>query len=132
MNWLKILSGIPQAAADYFKRRMEIKHEDRQQERELKRATVERQIELRRQGMADDAAWELESLKIHSTGWKDEFILILLSIPLILVFFPPTAPYVLTGFQILESTPQWYRWLILMIFTAVYGIRVWRRHQSDT
>jgi hypothetical protein len=132
MNLLNILSGIPQAAATYLTRRMEIKAEDRQQERAIKRAQVERQIELVKEGRAADATWELESLKAHASGWKDEFILILLSIPLILVFFPPTAPYVLTGFKILESTPSWYRWLILLIFTAVYGIRIWRRQQSDT
>jgi len=24
-------------------------------------------------------------------------------------------------------TPDWYQWLILSVFAAIYGIRVWRR-----
>ena len=133
MNILsEIITGIVAPVTDYFKRRQEIKAEDRQQERAIQKATVDRQIELIKQGLHADASWELESLRAHASGWKDEFVLIILSIPLILVFVPRTAPYVLQGFEILEKTPLWYRWLILLIFTAIYGIRIWRRQQSDT
>lgn len=133
MSILKtIVGGIVEPVADYFTRRQEIKAEDRQHERAIKAATVERQIELIKAGMHADATWELESLRAHASGWKDEFVLLLLSIPLVLVFFPATAPAVLEGFAILEQTPLWYRWLILLIFTAIYGIRIYRRQQSDT
>lgn len=127
-----IITGVVTPVVDFFKRRQEIKAEDRQQDRAIQKATVERQIALIAQGLHADASWELESLRAHASGWKDEFVLIILSIPLILVFIPKTAPYVLHGFEILETTPQWYRWLILLIFTAIYGIRIWRRQQSDT
>lgn len=133
MKWLKELLGAAAApVADYLKRRQEFKHEERQQERTIRAAAVERQVELIKAGLHADATWELESLKAHSAGWKDEAVLILLSIPLVLVFVPATAAAVLRGFEILAQTPQWYRWLILLIFTAIYGIRIWRRQQSDT
>ena len=72
-----------------------------------------------------DHAWELE--QIRNSGWKDEYVLLLLSIPLPLVFIPYTQDAVLEGFAILETTPDWYRWLMIMICAATYGIRVWRR-----
>lgn len=72
-----------------------------------------------------DSAWEQAS--IANSGWKDEFVLIVLSIPLLLVFVPPLAPAVLQGFAVLDGTPEWYRWLLVMIYAATYGIRVWRR-----
>jgi hypothetical protein len=129
MTFSDIISGIVKPIGSYFEKRQEIKAHDRQQERAIQAATVERQIELIKQGLTGDMQWELEQIK--NSGWKDEWILGLLSIPLILVFIPKTAPYVLQGFQILEQTPEWYRWLVMLIFTAVYGIRLWRR-QADT
>jgi hypothetical protein len=130
MNILNLLSGIPAAAATYFTRKMELKAEERQQAQAIKKALVERQLELIREGMHADASWELEQIK--NSGYKDEWVLFLLSIPLILVFIPKTAPYVMEGFKILEQTPDWYRWLVMLIFTAIYGIRIWRRQQTDT
>jgi len=65
-------------------------------------------------------------IKLDS-GWKDEFVLLLISIPMVLSFIPATVTYVENGFKALALTPDWYQWLILSIFAAVYGIRVWRR-----
>lgn len=124
--------GIGNNVIDYFKKRAEIKATKQLRELELEEATHRRQVELRQQGLTADATWELESLRAHADGWKDELVLIVLVIPLVLCFVPPAAPYVLTGFHILSETPTWFRWLILMIFSAIYGIRVWRRQQSDT
>jgi hypothetical protein len=111
--------GIGNNIVDYYKKKAE-----------LKQALHERKLELIKEGLHADAAWEIEQIK--NSGWKDEFVLILLSIPLIGVFIPKMQPYVLNGFAILETTPAWYRWLILAIFTAIYGIRIWRRQLSDT
>jgi hypothetical protein len=124
--------GVANNVIDYFKKKAEIKATKELRKLELEEATHKRQVELRVQGLTADAAWELESLKAHADGWKDELVLIVLVIPLMLCFIPSTAPYVLTGFHILNQTPPWFRWLIVLIFTAIYGIRVWRRQQSDT
>lgn len=126
----KILGGPVTMVADYFKRRMELKAEARSQERAIRAAQAERQVELIKQGLTADATWELE--QVRSSGWKDEYVLIVLSIPLIMCFIPGLARYVLAGFEVLSATPQWYQWLVLLIFSAVFGIRVWRRQQSDT
>jgi hypothetical protein len=75
-----------------------------------------------------DNNWETQ--QIQNSGWKDEFTLLVLSIPMILVFFPPTAPYIADGFDKLQGTPDWYRWLVIMIYAATWGIRVWRRQSK--
>lgn len=135
--WGKIVQsvvgdGIGTKVVEYLNKRQELKAQKEIRVLELEEATHQRQIELRQQGLTADAAWELESLRAHASGWKDEFVLILLSIPLVLVFIPVTQPYVLEGFNTLQETPQWYRLLILVIFGAIYGVRMWRRQQSDT
>lgn len=101
------------------------KHEQKVQALELEKLRHSKQIELIQTGQQLDNAWELEQIK--NSGWKDEFVLLLLSIPLIMSFIPEMQPYVVEGFAALSTTPEWYQWLILAVFTAVYGIRVWRR-----
>ena len=72
-----------------------------------------------------DHEWEILSIK--NSGYKDEWVLGLVSIPMILSFVPSTQVYVSQGFVVLEGTPEWYRFIVMSIFLAVYGIRWWRR-----
>lgn len=131
LDWIGGLLGkIPEVVGTYFTERQKLKSAEKMRELELKDAIHKRQVDLIAQGLAADATWEVEQIK--NSGWKDEYVLIVLSIPLIGCFVPGLAPYILRGFEILSQTPQWYQWLILLIFAAIYGIRVWRRQQSDT
>jgi len=132
MNILSVLGGIPELIGKYIIRRMEIKAEDRQQERAIKKALVERQISLIEQGLHADMQWELEMAKQAASSWKDEYTLIVVSIPAILCFIPGGASYVAAGFEALEKTPTWYQIAFISIFLATYGIRWWRRSQYDT
>ena len=72
-----------------------------------------------------DHEWELES--IRNSGWKDEWVLVVLSIPMILAFIPFTQPFVMAGFEALENTPLWYRVTVASIYLATFGLRLWRR-----
>lgn len=72
-----------------------------------------------------DHEWEILSLK--NSGYKDEWVLGLVSIPMIMSFVPVLQYYVKVGFDTLEGTPPWYRVTVMTIFFAVYGIRLWRR-----
>ena len=76
-------------------------------------------------GQELDNSWEIEQIK--NSGWKDEAVLVTLLIPLWLCFIPYTVVYVEKGFNALALTPDWYQWLILVIFAAIYGVRIWRR-----
>lgn len=72
-----------------------------------------------------DHEWELESIK--NSGWKDEWVLVILSIPMVLSFIPITQPYVVAGFEALATTPVWYRITVASIYLATFGLRLWRR-----
>lgn len=127
-----ILGTITGPVADYFKRRMEIKAEDRQQDRALKRAQVDRQVELIKEGLHADMSWEMEFAKQAASSWKDEYTLIVVSIPLVMAFVPGLAGYVATGFVAFAATPMWYQIMVQSIFYASWGMRLWRRTQTDT
>ena len=75
-----------------------------------------------------DHEWELAS--IANSGWKDEWVLIVLSIPMILVFIPWTQPFIASGFAALDTTPLWYRTTVMTIYLATFGIRLWRRDMN--
>ena len=133
MNVLKsILGGLAAPVTEYLKRRMELKAEERQQERTIKAAQVERQIELIRQGMTADMNWEMEFARQAGSSWKDEYTLIVVSVPAVLAFIPGFDGYVARGFEALAKTPLWYQGMLVTLFFATVGIRYWRRSQSDT
>ena len=121
----KLIGGAAPKVADYYIKRQELKHQRELAKIEGKIAYEKAKTARAEASEGRDHEWELES--IRNSGWKDEWVLVLLSIPLVLVFIPSTQGYVLEGFRVLDTTPEWYRWLTLMIFAAIYGIRVWRR-----
>jgi len=135
----EIVSGIGKPVSDYFTRRQELKaeqykldSEERLKMHELKMAEVDRRIDLQKQGLTADLNWEMEFARQASSSWKDEYTLIVCSIPAVLAFIPGCDEIVAKGFDALEKTPSWYQLLLLTLFFATVGIRYWRRTQSDT
>ena len=57
------------------------------------------------------------------TSWKDEYLTLLFSVPLILAFLPQTQEAVLKGFETLSKTPDWYMMLVTGIVAGVFGLR---------
>lgn len=121
----KLLGTFSEKAADIYIEKKRLKNAVELERLRGKIAWQEALTRRASESEGRDHEWELES--IRNSGWKDEWVLILLSVPLVLVFIPPMQPYVLAGFEVLAQTPEWYRWLVMLIFTAIYGIRIWRR-----
>lgn len=120
-----VLGDLGGKVVEAISSRSQRKHEQKVQALELEKLRHAKQIELIQSGQKLDNAWELE--QIRNSGWKDEFVLLLLSIPMIMSFIPDMQPYVVAGFDALSKTPSWYQWLILAVFAGIYGIRIWRR-----
>lgn len=120
-----VLGGLGGKVVDAVSARGERKHAQKVKELEIEEARHKTKLEMAMRGQEMDNSWELEQIK--NSGWKDEFVLLLLSIPMVLSFIPATVGYVEDGFGALSQTPDWYQWLILSVFAAIYGIRLWRR-----
>lgn len=121
----KLLGGFGEEVAGYYRDKQRLKHE---RELEKLRGKIEyEKAKTQRASESEGRDHEWESLSIQNSGWKDEWVLVILSIPLVLVFVPWTQETILQGFAALETTPEWFRWLIMLIYTAVFGIRLWRR-----
>lgn len=73
---------------------------------------------------ADNLAdWEKIQAQNAGTSWKDEWLTLLFSIPLILAFIPSMVPYVKDGFAVLEQMPKWYQYALSVIVAASFGVR---------
>lgn len=63
--------------------------------------------------------WEIAALQ--GAGWKDEWLTILISIPLVACWIPQWQPWVVDGFTALQDTPEWFRYLVTVVFAATFG-----------
>ena len=67
--------------------------------------------------------WDLEMAKGSRSSWKDEWLTILFSIPLILAFVPGMEEVVANGFAQLQAMPTWYQYSLGVIVAASFGVR---------
>jgi hypothetical protein len=70
-----------------------------------------------------DGNWENIHANNASSSWKDEWLTLLFSVPLVMAFFPSAVPYVIDGFKALEEMPEWYRVYLGVIMAASFGVR---------
>ena len=68
--------------------------------------------------------WDLAAIKATQNSWKDEWITLLFSIPLILAFCGDWGNNIVqAGFVALETMPAWYQYSLGGIVSASIGIR---------
>lgn len=123
MNWIKSLFGLGEVAGEYLKERQQLKNS-------LKLAKLQGQIDLAAARVQAKIAqqqhiqsWEMQSLNLHSRGWKDEVVLIVILFPYVGSFIPVIQDYIATGFEYLADMPYWAVGLTVTICLAIYGIR---------
>ena len=67
--------------------------------------------------------WDIEMARSSASSWKDEWLVILFSIPLILAFIPGMEGVVKNGFEQLNKMPEWYQYSLGVIVAASFGVR---------
>jgi hypothetical protein len=70
-----------------------------------------------------EVAWEKSMADATDASWKDEFALVVLLAPAILVFIPSMTEYVRTGFEVLNTLPDWYQYLLFIAVSSSFGIK---------
>ena len=84
---------------------------------------IEAETEIVKQQIKGEIDWDVEAIKGSKESWKDEYLTILFSIPLLLCFLPFTVEYVERGFAALAMTPDWYKYTLGVIVSASFGIK---------
>ena len=86
-------------------------------------------VEMAKAGQVIEADWDTNAQKQMQFSWKDEFLMVLLFSPVVMLFASAFLPE--NGFQdkiigavkALEQFPMWYVSMLLGIVAAVYGLR---------
>ncbi|NYZ70085.1 hypothetical protein H0A36_29145 [Endozoicomonas sp. SM1973] len=95
---------------------------NKQHKAELKQAVHQKQLDEIQQG--NISASELDSISIQSRGWKDDFLLIITVLPLVICFVPGMSIYIQDGFDALKaSVPEWYLYALALVFIDTFGFR---------
>jgi len=91
---------------------------------EAKLTTIKAETELKKKQIAGEIEWNVEAIKASNDSWKDEWITLLFSIPLILAFCGDWGrTIVFSGFEALSQAPDWYKYTLGVIVSASFGIR---------
>lgn len=126
MAWYQALLGpIVETVGGLWANRQERKA--RKQELEAEIHT--KKLEYIQEGRIAEVEWN-KTAKLTS-GWIDDYLTIILSLPMILVFFPDLVPHIKAGFAALEETPIWYRSAIAVMISAGFGFKKYADWQMD-
>jgi len=71
---------------------------------------------------AGELDWNQTMAEASNKSWKDEWLTILVSIPLILAF-TGHHDIVMRGFTALEAMPDFYKTAVGVVFAASFGIQ---------
>lgn len=83
------------------------------------------EAEIKKKQLTGEIDWDLAAIKSTENSWKDEWITLLFSVPLVLAFMPFAwaEDLVANGFAALEAMPQWYQISLGGIVSASIGLR---------
>ena len=121
LDVLKLVFGI---GGDWLEGRRKLKQT--KIEAETKVIVARAEAEVTRLGKAQDAeiAWDNNAVNQMAGSWKDEYLTLLLSAPVILAFcgeWGRTAAA--EGFAAISTVPDWYMVAFLTSIAASFGVR---------
>ena len=100
------------------------KMEQKAAESKAKVAKAEAQAQIMLSQATSEADWEKVMAEGSQDSWKDEWLTILFSVPLVLAFCGEWGrDIVADGFSALNAMPDYYRYTLGAIVSASFGIR---------
>lgn len=74
-------------------------------------------------GQAQDYDLDRIAMEQMSSSWKDEILMIIFLVPMVMAFVPGMESYALAGFGVISKMPEWYQYVIIGMVVVVYGMR---------
>ena len=114
-----LIGPIANLAGTWFQNKLEKTKADGQ----AKVAEAKARASVGEKVAAGKVKWEGKMADATVDSWKDEFALVVLLLPAILVFIPGMREYVKEGFEVLATLPDWYQYLLYIAISASFGIK---------
>ncbi len=112
--WQSLISPIANLAGGYMKN----KAEEKQAKHKAKMTMIE-----------NDADWEAKMAEASKESWKDEYLVICLTAPIVFIGYavgvddPTIIARVEEGFAALSRLPEWYQYLLFIAVSSSFGIK---------
>jgi hypothetical protein len=125
-----IINGLFSGVTEYFKGRQELKRVDLESKKKIieaeanaKLAISEAKIRMAEKGQLNDYDLDKLAMQNMEKSWKDDFVLILFSVPMVSAFIPSLADDALKGFEVIAKMPEWYMWVYIGMIIVIFGMR---------
>ena len=86
-------------------------------------AKVDAEIKRIEKTADSEINYDVEALKQQQYSYKDEFALLVITMPFIGSFLPWTHEYVMLGWDYVSRAPEWYSYTFIGAISASLGIR---------
>ena len=117
--WTALIGPIANIAGSW----MNGKREETKAVSSVKVAKAKAEAAIMEKKATGEIDWDIEMARSSASSWKDEWLTILFSIPLILAFVPGMEEVVANGFARLNEMPEWYQYSLGVIVAASFGVR---------
>jgi len=112
--WQSLITPIANLAGGYMKN----KAEEKQAKHKAKMSMIK-----------NDADWESKMAEASKESWKDEYLVICLTAPIVFIGYavgvddPTIIARVEEGFAALSRLPEWYQYLLFIAVSSSFGIK---------
>lgn len=119
-----IIKTVLGFGAGFVERKQKLKEVKIEGETRIAIAQAEAEVSRLNRSIEAEIDWDREAAKQMQTSWKDEYLTLLLSAPMILAFLGPWGRTAAAeGFAAITTAPDWYKAAFLVTIAASFGIR---------
>lgn len=129
---LSFVTALLGVAGQTVKSWVEGRQVERQAKLEIKKIEAQGRVEVAKSLAQTEAQYDNIAQTNMRFTWKDEYILVVYTIPFIVSFVTPYVQLfvyedLLTPLEVawtlVAQAPEWYQWAMLGMITATYGLR---------
>lgn len=121
---LDIIKSVLGLGGNLLEQRQRLKEIELESRTRITIAQAEAEIARLNKMQDAEIDWDREATRQMATSWKDEYLTLLLSAPMILAFFGDWGRKAVSdGFAAIATAPEWYKVAFLVAIAASFGMR---------
>jgi hypothetical protein len=118
--WTALIGPIADLAGTWLNGKVE----KQKAKTEVAIATAKAEAVVMQKKATGEIDWDLKMADASASSWKDEWLTIIFSVPLVLSFCGDWGRQVVSdGFEALTTMPEWYQYTLGVIVAASFGVR---------